>query len=390
MLFCITASGTGAQHRIPASTSVQSGLVKLPVIDKQDIRFTQLSVGGESLQSRIQSITQDNYGFLWLGTNAGLYRYDGYALKSYRHDPNNPNSLSDDTISVVYRDRDGILWIGTGLGGLDRLDPTEGTFKHYRHDPADDRSLSDDGVFCIYQDRSGILWVGTRGGLDRLDPGTGTFVQYHPQYTTSIFEDRLGNLWIGILTATLTGPRGVLDKMDRTTGRSSRFQHDPANPHSLAGNNVRSTLEDPSGRLWVGAMAGSGLSALDVKTGQFTRYSFHPEEPGSQSLSGVKNLYEDREGVLWLCTLDRRWLKLDRERKQFIRYSNDLANPNSLPHDTVLTLFEDAEGTMWRAATAVAERHRGGATRCDLATAVAFRRQFEPPRPQPVAAACPS
>ena len=162
---------------------------------------------GNRFSSQIQSITQDNYGFIWFGTNAGLYRYDGYSLKSYRHDPDDPNSLSDDTIRVVYKDRDGILWIGSNFGGLDRLDPTEDTFKHYRHDAADNRSLSDNSVGCIYQDRSGVLWVGTRVGLNRFEPETGTFVQYHqetPEFIsnnragnnfTSIFEDRLGNLW---------------------------------------------------------------------------------------------------------------------------------------------------------------------------------------------------
>ena len=145
---------------------------------------------------------------------------------------------------------------------------------------------------------------------------------------TSIFEDRQGNLWVG----TVAG----LNKLERNTGRFSRFLHDPANPHSLGHDYVSSIREDQSGVLWVGAMMGSGLSALDVKTGRFTRYSFHAEEPGSQSLTGVTDLYEDRDGVLWLGTLDRGLLKLDRERKQFIRYSTDPANPNSLPHDAVL------------------------------------------------------
>ena len=91
------------------------GVIKLPVIDKQDIRFIPLSANGESLQARIWSIAQDNYGFLWLGTSDGLYRYDGYNLKRYRHERDHPNSLSDDPIRIVYKDRAGILWIGTNL-----------------------------------------------------------------------------------------------------------------------------------------------------------------------------------------------------------------------------------------------------------------------------------
>ncbi len=352
MLFCPTASGVGAQDRFAASTAINRGVVKLPVVDKQDIRFTQLSVGGESLRLDIRGITQDNYGFIWFGTtNGGLYRYDGYSLRSYQHDHNDPNSLSDDTIRVVYKDRDGILWIGSNFGGLDRLDPAEGTFRHYRHDAADKRSLSDNSVGCIYQDRSGVLWVGTRVGLNRLDAASGAFVHYHHETKeavggniqgdnfTSIFEDRLGNLWVG----TVKG----LNKLDRNTGRFTRFLHDPANPQSLANDYVAFIREDQSGLLWVGSMGGGGLSALDVKTGKFTRYSFHAEEPGGQTISGVGSLYEDREGVLWLSTLSRGLLKLDRERKRFIRYSTDPGNSTSLPNDGVSTVFEDAGGTMW-------------------------------------------
>src|SRR4029453_1500771 len=112
----------GTQQHIADPTSVQSGLVKLPVIDKQDIRFTHLSQ--ESFQSRITGgIAQDKYGFLWFGTNVGLYRYDGYSLKAYRRDPDDPNSLSDDWVYSVYIDHAGVLWVGTALGGLNRLDP---------------------------------------------------------------------------------------------------------------------------------------------------------------------------------------------------------------------------------------------------------------------------
>ena len=350
MLCCVTASGAGAQDGKAVSTSQHPGLVRLPVVDKRDIRFTHLSAGGESLLVRIEGITQDNYGFMWFGTNAGLYRYDGYSLKSYQHDPNDPNTLSDDAVRAVYKDRDGILWIGTYFGGLDRLDPADDTFKHYKHNPADNRSLSDNSVGCIYQDRNGVLWVGTRVGLNRYEPETGTFVQYHhetPEFYsnrignnfTSIVEDRLGNLWLG----TVKG----LSKLDRSTGKFSRFLHDPANSHSLGQDYVNSIGVDQAGLVWVGAMSGGGLSALDPKTGQFSRYPFHAEEQGIQTITGVGSIYEDREGVLWLGTLDRGLLKLDRDRKRFIRYSADPDNPHSLAHDAVQVLFEDADGMMW-------------------------------------------
>src|SRR5271170_3670043 len=146
-----------------------AALVTLPVTGGNDLQFVSLSVAGEPFQRVVRSIAQDRYGFMWFGTDDGLYRYDGYNLKPYRHERGNPNSLSDDAVLVVYRDSTGILWVGTGFGGLDRFDPASDTFKHYRHDPANRGSLSGNAVSCIYQDRGGALWIGTPGGLDRLD-----------------------------------------------------------------------------------------------------------------------------------------------------------------------------------------------------------------------------
>jgi hypothetical protein len=157
----LCCSAHAAQGSIANLSSPGNGVARLLVVDKQDIRFIQFSASGESLQSRIWSIARDNYGVLWLGTTAGLHRYDGYTLKRYRHERGDPNSLSDDPVRMVYKDRAGILWIGTVYGGLDRLDPARDVFTHYRHKPDDSRSLSDDRVNCVYQDRSGALWVGT-------------------------------------------------------------------------------------------------------------------------------------------------------------------------------------------------------------------------------------
>ena len=175
VLFHGVAHSAGAPAPTEMSTSLQSEVAKLPVVDRQDIRFVQVSADGAPFQGWVVSIAQDNRGFVWLAA-FGLYRYDGYSLRSYRHDAGDPDSLSDDTVRVVFKDKDGLLWVGTSFGGLDRLDPTLDKFTHYRHNPGDERTLSDDNVACIYQDRAGALWIGTNGGLDRLDPARGTFI----------------------------------------------------------------------------------------------------------------------------------------------------------------------------------------------------------------------
>ncbi len=86
VLFYVTARGADAQERNAASTSRDGGIVKLPIIDKQDIRFTGVFTNNVRLQTFTWSIVQDQYGFLWFGTVDGLFRHDGYTLKTYRHD----------------------------------------------------------------------------------------------------------------------------------------------------------------------------------------------------------------------------------------------------------------------------------------------------------------
>src|SRR3954471_11427650 len=109
LLFCAIGCAGGAEQ---TGTSIQ----KASVIDRQDIRFVPLSVNGVSLRARIWSITQDNFGILWLGTSDGLYHYDGYSLKRYENERDRPNSLGSDPIRFVHKDRVGALWI-SNLGG---------------------------------------------------------------------------------------------------------------------------------------------------------------------------------------------------------------------------------------------------------------------------------
>jgi signal transduction histidine kinase/ligand-binding sensor domain-containing protein/CheY-like chemotaxis protein len=316
----------------------RDGTIVLPVIDKQDVRLIPLSSGGEELKHWIFGIAQDHRGFMWFATAGGLFRYDGYTLTPYLQDPNNPNSVSSKSLSTIYTDRSGILWLGTG-NGLDRLDPARGVFTHYRHQSRADTGLSSDNVECIYQDRSGTLWIGTHNGLDRFEPSTGGFVHFthNPEdpaslsdnYVRTIYEDRSGNLWVGT-------QRG-LNKLDPATGRSKHFFHDPKNPRSLGDDRVFSVVEDRSGVLWVSSLRGDGLNALDVTTGEFTRYSFHAERQGAESTRGVVSMHADADGSLWLCTTESGLLRLDAQRTQFSRYLDGDAE----------RIFEDAEGVMW-------------------------------------------
>jgi signal transduction histidine kinase/ligand-binding sensor domain-containing protein/CheY-like chemotaxis protein len=326
---------------LAATTLLPGSAKRLPVIDKRDIRLIRLSVNGEPFRKYVMAISQDNYGFIWLGTDDGLYRYDGYTLKSYRHDPDKPHSLSDNTVKTIFKDREGILWIGTGYGGLDRLDPAKDTFTLYRHDPKDNRSLDDDTVATIYQDRAGEIWVGTNNGVNRFDAASGFFSHYlfsrgdHPRSAaiTAIYEDSRGNFWVGSNLA--------LGTLERSSGRISPYS---TRSGSAGPEFVSDIMEDHSGILWLTSPQGNGLNFFDPKTGEFTHIALNSEEAESQRIAGATATHEDRDGGLWLGTARDGVLRFDRERKNFVRFAT---RPEGLDRDPVTALFEDGEGNMW-------------------------------------------
>jgi ligand-binding sensor domain-containing protein len=135
-----------------------------------DIKFERISIEHGLSHSCVQCILQDSRGFMWVGTENGLNKYDGYRFKVYWYEPDNPHSLSHSFVRVIHEDQMGILWIGTE-GGLNKFDRKTEKFTRYQNDPENPHSLSENRIMAIHEDRSGILWIGTEGGgLNTFDP----------------------------------------------------------------------------------------------------------------------------------------------------------------------------------------------------------------------------
>ena len=136
----------------------------------RQLQFGHFGVDDGLSQGVVLSILQDSQGFMWFCTEDGLNKYDGYDFTVYKHEPENPNSLSSSHVWDVYEEQDThILWIATS-NGFDRLDLQTGQFKHYRHDENDPYSLSSNDVRAIHEDHTGTLWIATwGGGLNTFD-----------------------------------------------------------------------------------------------------------------------------------------------------------------------------------------------------------------------------
>jgi signal transduction histidine kinase/ligand-binding sensor domain-containing protein/CheY-like chemotaxis protein/HPt (histidine-containing phosphotransfer) domain-containing protein len=321
-----------------------------PVPTVRPMYFEHLTMRDGLSHSTVEGMLQDSRGYLWLATESGLDRYDGYSVRVYhrergnpgalasdyvwtiaedahgdlwlatigggverwqrssdqfqqfRHDPQRPASLASDAVRTLLIDAEGNIWAGTLDRGVDVLDPRTGTARHFRHRDGDPRSLAADAVFALHQDHSGGIWVGTDGGLSRYEPASGTFINYGKAADSAglsdlqvrvISEDHTGALWIGTL-------HGGLDRLEPGSGRVTSFRHDPANPRSLSHDRVTAILEDDAQRLWVATV--DGLNLFDRPREGFVRYGNDPDNPQSLRDSNVMALYQDRGGVLWVGT----------------------------------------------------------------------------------------
>ena len=260
------------------------------------VRFEHLTIENGLSQNAGLAFFQDSRGYLWIGTQDGLNRYDGYEFKIFKNDPDNPDSISYNSILSMAEDKNGSLWIGTWGGGLNRYDPSTEKFARYLNKPKDPTSLSDGTVTSIKVDSSGTIWVGTLAGLDHYNPTTNNFDHFkndpnNPNSlsndaVSSIFEDSNHQLWIGTAAYGVEG--SGLNRFDPSTGNFTRYQHDNADPESLASDNIASIVEAPDGTLWIAtgefSLHGNGLDQFDPQTGKTKHFANDPQN--EHGLSG--------------------------------------------------------------------------------------------------------
>ena len=352
----------------------------------KDLRFAHLTTSDGLSQSNVKAILQDARGFMWFATQDGLDRYDGNTFVIYKHNPNDPASLSANVVMDMIEDDQGYLWIATYTGGVNKFDPRTERFTRYRHDPRNPNSISGDSVNSIARDSRGYLWLGTEAsGLDKFSPTSGRFTHYlndsegvfvgrithviegrdqdiwfvgerglfhlnpatgqitRPPATRNglgadyVYQDEFGNFWI-LAYAPIVG----LVKYDPHTEKLTKY---PVATGAVG--LVSSKLFDDRGKgLWVPSSV--GLYYFDRRTEHMTRLFRHDESnPDSLSDNGVISIYQDRGGVLWVGTEKGGANVLNFQQKQFGRYMHRPGDPNSLSPGRVTAIYPDAKGILW-------------------------------------------
>ncbi|MBD3646718.1 MAG: hypothetical protein HUJ31_04530, partial [Pseudomonadales bacterium] len=269
--------------------------------------------------NRINAITQDASGVLWLATHGGISSWN-YFSDTFKYYSTAENYLQSDLVTSVAETSEGVLWVGTYGGGLSSIDPMTDTVTSYRYDQARPDSLPDDRVMALHVDDKNRVWVGTRnGGLalkDASGPGFKRFVHdpddprsLSGNAITSIFSDLRGALWVGVFDG------GIKFSHAGDASSFEHFRHIPGDSSSLSGDRVLTIYQDHSGAIWLGT-ENAGLNRFDLASGKFSHFDLDGNSSDRDPHGTPWAIHESRDGTMWIGTLGQglfRWSQADRD-----------------------------------------------------------------------------
>jgi ligand-binding sensor domain-containing protein/signal transduction histidine kinase len=318
----------------------------IQIFPQQNIKFDRITSEDGLSQSSIFCIMQDSKGFLWFGTQGGLHKYDGYKFTVYKYHPFDSTSLSDNWVTSLVEDRDGVIWVGTYSGGIFSFDRHSKAFTNYRNDPSNFNSLNNNRVWSLYEDKDGFIWIGTSGGLNKLDKNSKLFSHFNSTSSrqgnesvfavNAIYEDTNGMMWLGTWG-------GGLVKFDR---KEKTFRTFLFSDGEFTDNRIKVIHPDRDGNLWLG-MRGEGLLKFNIENESYTRYTHDPNNTNSISNNSIIAIVEDRNENLWLGTHNGGLNKFDKKNNKFYRFVNDARDPLSLCNNWVQAVYEDRSGIIW-------------------------------------------
>lgn len=378
------------------------------------IRFENLNKEDGLSHTLVNAIVQDGLGYIWISTQDGINRYDGYEFKVFRPSPE-PNTVHHQWATTLYKDSRGKIWIRYNKAGLSCYDPYTERFRNYLHEPDNPRTVSSNFASSrtqakqqlIHEDKEGRLWIATEKGLNRYHSDTDDFeriyfeglgspalrqppaialtsgaqgsllvgtpyglIRYHPasgkaemllrlreesgDFVTSIHQDRQGVIWAGTRQNGLFKIRdGGGAKGLETINYISELRNSPEVEVAAF-----TMLEDRTGNLWLGVTDGLYVLKMNGREERdhFTRLS--DVETGGREITF---LHQDVHGKVWAASSSRNTLwSIDTASLNTRSFRHNPFDENSLGPNDINCIFEDRQGVLWFG------HEKGGVTRANL------------------------
>ena len=225
---------------------------------------------------------------MWFGTENGLNKYDGYTFKTFKNDPNDSTSLSNNYIYSLFLDNQGSLWVATAFG-LNKYDKYTDKFKRYFNSPQEEMGANNNLIHSIFKPSTkddDLLWLGTNNGVYQFFMDSGIFREYLTPKKIGLrpgaygiwdfAEDRQGINWISSSSG--------LFRFD-----SQKFEVTPYhNILDISENETTTEILllclDKTDDLWFGTLdENHGLIRLNTKTDETVHYTHNPDDPTSLS-----------------------------------------------------------------------------------------------------------
>lgn len=357
--------------------TVLTPINKLSYAQSKNLIFNNINIEQGISQSTIEAIFQDSEGYIWLGTNDGLNRYNGYEFKIYNYEEYQ-NSISHNGITDITEDKYGNIWVNT-VSGVNKINKKTEKISNYteingkikedstteiivtkdnnilvgtyeglniynaKEDRFDIILEQKDGILssCIYsidEDINGNIWIGTELGLNKLSKDFKVLETYTSESEIyNIFcDDENGFVWAG------SDSSGLL-KIDTKTKEVTQYINDIEDENSIPANQVGAIIRDIKGNLWVGTT--NGLARYNEKNDSFDVYKNKVYDKNSLVYNDVRSIIEDREGVLWVGTYSG--ISIFDTESSIKYYNAGLDDGYLLSENMVHGIYEDDEGYLW-------------------------------------------
>ena len=338
--------------------------------------FQRVNADEDLAQNTVNAIVQDRTGFVWIATEGGLHRYDGYRFLTFQHSPEQVDSLPDSFVTALAEDNTGRLWVGTRDGSTAWFDANGGRF--VGNPPAASGRPQRGPVGALLGDPDRGMWVGSTRGIERID-GEGKSVDVLVFDSTAaaraktfgFARDAGSGLWAAtsrglyridrasdrvqrIAELQIAQPQAVfVDAQQRvwvgSDGALWRVGADGAAEMAWPGVDgipLQSIVQAADNRLWL-ALDGGGVAVFDPASGSIERLQRSASIEGSLPEDAIRTLMVDRSGQLWLGGLVFGVSRADPEGAKFRFLVDDLVGARSLATNNVLALLQDSRGALW-------------------------------------------